>query len=357
MIILNPTGTSSKKKIERTNTNLELKQLQLVNQYYSDSDMKSVKYPNGFIPAMNKLGFGIFFILCLVTFGGKYPMDWILSEEFKSISFFDKLLYIQIASFCARFKFYIVWLLAEGACILSGLGFNGYDEHGHATWNRVTNVDIVGYETADNIKSLLEAWNMNTNKWLKNYVYLRVTPHGKKPTFFSTFATFGASAIWHGFYPGYYLTFITGAFVQSIHRTIRRNVRPIFLTPKFSSLKPLYNLLAWSFTQTMIHYIIIPFNVLSLRNSLHGWKSLYFCGHIVIILLNVAFWSGLNKVCDQIVQIGGGIDVDEGLKKKKEQGKIRKTEKKGLGEEKVDVTETGMPLEADIDLVDLKKEE
>ena len=65
---------------------------QLVNQYYSDSDMndKSVKYPNGFIPAMNKLGFGIFFILCLVTFGGKYPIDWILSEEFKSISFFDK---------------------------------------------------------------------------------------------------------------------------------------------------------------------------------------------------------------------------------------------------------------------------
>ena len=107
----------------------------------------------------------------------------------------------------------------------------------------------------------------------------------------------------------------------------------------------------------MIHYIVIPFNVLSLRNSLHGWKSLYFCGHIVIILLNVAFWSGLNKVCDQIVQIGGGIDVDEGLKKKKEQGKIRKTEKKGLGEDKVDVTETGMPLEADIDLVDLKKEE
>lgn len=70
--------------------------------------------------------------------------------------------------------------------------------------NRVTNVDIIAYETADNIKSLLDTWNMNTNKWLKNYVYLRVTPPGKKPNFFSTIATFGTSAIWHGFYPGYY---------------------------------------------------------------------------------------------------------------------------------------------------------
>jgi lysophospholipid acyltransferase len=45
-----------------------------------------------------------------------------------------RLKYIQIASFCARLKYYIVWLLAEGACILSGLGFNGYDEQGNAKW-------------------------------------------------------------------------------------------------------------------------------------------------------------------------------------------------------------------------------
>lgn len=75
--------------------------------------------------------------------------------------------------------------------------------------NRVTNVDIIAYETADNIKSLLDTWNMNTNKWLKNYVYLRVTPPGKNPNFFSTIATFGTSAIWHGFYPGYYCKHIS----------------------------------------------------------------------------------------------------------------------------------------------------
>ena len=105
----------------------------------------------------------------------------------------------------------------------------------------------------------------------------------------------------------------------------------------------------------MIHYIILPFNILSLRNSLYVWKLYYFCGHVTIILFNLVLLLGLNKVCKQIVQIGGGIDVDEGLKKKKEQSKIRKV---GIDvEEKVDVNETGVPLEADINLEDLKKEE
>ncbi|CAG8653871.1 19051_t:CDS:2 [Gigaspora margarita] len=131
--------------------------------------------PDGFIPAMRKLVVGLFLIVCLVTFGGKYPFEWTLSEEFKNLSFVNR--------------------------------------------NRVTNIDIIGYETADNIKQLLESWNMNTNKWLKNYVYLRVTPPGQKPGFISTITTFGISAIWHGFYPGYYLTFITGAFVQNLHRS------------------------------------------------------------------------------------------------------------------------------------------
>ncbi|CAB4445759.1 unnamed protein product [Rhizophagus irregularis] len=341
---------------EKTKNHLQLKPLKLVNEHFNKkSDNVTggpIKYyvPNGMIPAMCKLGFGIFFILCIVTFGNNYSVDWALSEEFKNTSFFNKLIYIQIASFCARLKYYIVWLLAEGACILSGLGFNGYDDHGNAIWNRVTNVDIIAYETADNIKSLLDTWNMNTNKWLKNYVYLRVTPPGKKPNFFSTIATFGTSAIWHGFYPGYYLTFISGAFVQSVHRTLRRNIRPIFLTPKFSSLKPLYDFFGWLFTQTMIHYVVIPFNILSLRNTLTIWKSLYFCGHVAIILVNAAFWLGFNKVIANI--------VDEDLKKKKGQVKKWKVERKERdGEGKVAINETGIPLEFDNGSVCLEKEE
>ena len=125
------------------------------------------------------------------------------------------LLYLQPVGMTNRFKFYGVWKMAEGACILSGLGFHGYNPDGTLKWDRVTNVSPIALETAQNNKAYLEAWNQMTNKWLKNYVYLRVTPRGKKPGFRSSMATFTTSAVWHGFYPGYYLMFVSAAFIQT----------------------------------------------------------------------------------------------------------------------------------------------
>ncbi|CAG8601371.1 12798_t:CDS:10 [Ambispora leptoticha] len=263
----------------------------------NDDEKKNLYYiPNGFYPAMQKLMFGLFWIALNMLMAKDFTIEWTLSEEFKKRSFLYRFYYIQIAAFCARFKYYVVWLIAEGACILSGLGFNGYDDKGNVKWNRVTNIDVIAYETADNIKTLLEAWNMNTNKWLKNYVYLRITPSGKKPSFFSTFATFGTSALWHGFFPGYYLTFVSGAFVQSTHRAIRRNIRPLFLTPKLSSYKRIYDLTGWFVTQTTINYLIVPFILLSLRQSLYVWKLNYFTPHIGVILINVLFAMGTGRL-------------------------------------------------------------
>ncbi|CAG8478236.1 12032_t:CDS:2 [Acaulospora morrowiae] len=341
LILQNPINAPANRKVDK----------QFIWEKNDEKHSRPPKYfiPDGFSPAMGKLLSSLFWIVCLISFGGKYSYDWTLGEEYKSISFLKRLWFIQMVALCARFKYYIVWMLAEGACILSGLGFNGYDERGRAKWDRVSNIDVVAYEKADNIKSLLEAWNKNTNKWLKNYVYLRVTPPGKKPTFFSTFATFGTSAIWHGFYPGYYLTFASGAFIQSLHRTIRRHVRPIFLTPRFARFKPLYDFLNWIITQSIINYLVISFNLLELGSSLYVWSSLYFCGHVAILFAYIAFWFGAGKICKRIVSIGGGVPdgkkEDDIAKIKREGYKRWEERKKELTEKKKPIiAETGFPL-------------
>jgi hypothetical protein len=97
----------------------------------------------------------------------------------------------------------------------------------------------------------------------------------------------------------------------------------------------------------MIHYIVIPFNILSLRNSFYVWKLLYFSGHVTIILVNVAFWLGFNKVINNI--------INEGLTKKK--GQVKKWKFEIDGERKVAINETGVPLEVDNGSVGLEKEE
>ena len=73
-----------------------------------------------------------------------------------------------ILGFTFRLKYYTIWTIAEGACILCGIGYNGVDpETGEFKWNRVQNIDPWSFETGQNVHACLEAWNQNTNIWLK----------------------------------------------------------------------------------------------------------------------------------------------------------------------------------------------
>src|SRR5205814_8487879 len=119
-----------------------------------------------------------------------------------------------------RLKYLGVWSLTEGAWILHGLGYNGHDPFtGKVSWDRLQNLTAWSVETAQNHRTFLGNWNMNTNKWLRNYVYLRVTPKGKKPGFRASMMTFVTSALWHGFYPGYYLTIILASLLQTVYKS------------------------------------------------------------------------------------------------------------------------------------------
>ena len=84
----------------------------------------------------------------------------------------------------------------KGASILSGFGFSGYDKNGESLWNDAANVKVCLIEVPPNFKVLLDSWNMKTNVWLRECVYKRVTPKGKRPGFRSSMITFVTSAFW-----------------------------------------------------------------------------------------------------------------------------------------------------------------
>lgn len=89
-------------------------------------------------------------------------------------------------------------MLHQGASILTGLGFTGYGPSGETLWEGAANVNVLEIELPSNFKVLLDSWNMKTNVWLRECVYKRVTPKGKKPGFRSSMITFGTSAFWVG---------------------------------------------------------------------------------------------------------------------------------------------------------------
>lgn len=242
-----------------------------------------------------------FFWASLYLQAPKYvSLDYVLDGKFMvEHGFVYRIFYLWVLGLSHRLKYYTIWLIAEGACILCGIGYNGYDAATDTfKWDRVENIAPWDFETSQNVFTSLDAWNKNTNKWLKHYVYLRVTKKGKKPGFRSTLFTFATSAFWHGTRPGYYLTFVLGAFMQTIGKIFRRNLRPIFLeadgkTPKRTKI--LYDIVCYFVTQLTFGFASQPFVILDFKKSLYCWWTVYMYVPVGIAITLVLFKGPYRK--------------------------------------------------------------
>lgn len=133
-------------------------------------------------------------------------------EDFlQNTTFIYKLYYITCATTLERTKYYHAWILSDAVCNASGLGYNKKTK----SWDLVTNVDAIRFELGLNLKESLDEWNKGTMRWLRYVVYERVGPNLR------TVATYATSATWHGFYPGYYISFFSGALFTSSARIVR----------------------------------------------------------------------------------------------------------------------------------------
>lgn len=180
------------------------------------------KIPRSLTPALWKIANGLGWILLFLQFSKYFNPSVILSDYFMTYSFPWRVFHLYMMNLVTRMKYYGVWTLTEGSCILSGIGYKGLDSKtGKPNWDRLTNIHPLGVELAQNSHAYLGNWNINTNHWLRSYIYLRVTPKGKKPGFRASMATFVTSAFWHGFEPGYYMTFVLASFIQNVAKSKR----------------------------------------------------------------------------------------------------------------------------------------
>ncbi|KAI8349248.1 MBOAT, membrane-bound O-acyltransferase family-domain-containing protein, partial [Mortierella sp. GBAus27b] len=252
---------------------------------FKDSKTGKIHWPAGRVKAsMTSFFFSLIALASLAIFAPKLDALWTLSPDFKALPWVLRFGYVQLAAFAARFKYYAVWKMAEGACVLAGFGYNGQDpKTGESRWDASSNIDIWAYETGESVKTLADSWNKGTNLWLKHSVYFRVVKPGAKPGAFETFATFAVSAFWHGFYPGYYLMFISAAMALTAGKLLRAHLRPRFVSATTGKTPLWYNALGMLITQLSMNYLSMSFLILSLKDSLGLWKDLYFVVHIGIM--------------------------------------------------------------------------
>ncbi|EJF62867.1 MBOAT-domain-containing protein [Dichomitus squalens] len=261
--------------------------------------------------AFKKMFIGLIFLALYVLFYPELNYGITIEDEFESRRLLSRIILLQFCGFFERTKYYAVWTLTEGASIQTGLGFTGYTESGSTKWEGAANVNVMNIEFAENTKVLLDSWNMKTNIWLRECVYKRVTPKGKKPGFRSSLATFATSAFWHGIAPGYYLSFFFYAFVQTTGRLARSYLRPLVLPanyvaqrgappPPQTRKKQLYDVLGVITTVMLTNYGTLPFMLLNIDDSFVAWNNVVWYGHFVVAGALVFFYMGGSTLLTQV---------------------------------------------------------
>lgn len=252
----------------------------------SDKDISKTFEPTpGIVVAKKVLGAATCAVI-FIKLGSSFHISYLKDEEFFNQSLVWKIFYLYVTTLIARLKYYHAWLVADAICNNSGLGFNGFSETGEQKWDLISNVDIISFEVASNLRNSIDSWNKGTNRWLRVMVYERVSAH-------STALTYGLSALWHGFYPGYYLTFATGALFTFGARAVRRHVRPYFTQSVF--LKHIYDSLTFIATRVSMAYLTFPFVLLEFWPSLRIFANMYFSLHIASLFAALVLPSLLSK--------------------------------------------------------------
>ena len=179
-----------------------------------------------------------------------------------------------------RMKYYFVWGVSEAALIFSGLGFKRYTAEGKPLWNRYINSHIRGVEINPSLADTPRHWNICTGLWLRHYVYERLTPPHRKPSFLNMVVTQLVSGVWHGVFAGYWLFFITSAFMFQASRLVYKYEQS---WPVAVQSFPLWQALKIVCSELILDYAGTSFMVLSLKEAWKVWSSVYFFGHGIVV--------------------------------------------------------------------------
>lgn len=251
--------------------------------YYNDYKSfveadRTKKQPSGKWTAIGKkLAISITCTILHLTLASKFDIQFLRTPDFQ---FHTPLViifaYILAFTMLSRLKYYVAWHLGEVISNASGLGFSGYDQNGKPKWDLLSNMDIWSFETCTSMRDAILAWNKTTQVWLRR------TAHDRVPKKYSVIATYALSAVWHGFYPGYYMTFLSGALFTMAARQGRRVVGPIFRKGKI--LPAVYSIITFILTRLTIAYCAFPFVVLDFQGSYDLYRSMYFSLHILGVM-------------------------------------------------------------------------
>jgi len=217
-----------------------------------------------------------------IVVSGYFPVNSFTVPEWEGHPLWWKCVLVYMVPFQARLKYYFCWCLSHTALKCSGAAYLGRAS-GRDMWQRGENVRPLGVELATSSVEYPLNWNICTGNWLRHYVYDRQQAPGKKPGFRALVVTQTVSGVWHGLYAGYWMFFVSTAFMLQGSRFIFRLMKA---TPRSMHLP--IKILHGALSAVQLNYLAVAFLVLEFQPTLAVWRQLGFVGHVTLMIVVAA---------------------------------------------------------------------
>ncbi|KAI8645341.1 MBOAT, membrane-bound O-acyltransferase family-domain-containing protein [Parasitella parasitica] len=235
------------------------------------------------------LSIGITYIIVLQTVCAYYPTSYILTKEYAAKPLLQRNVDFWLCGKMVFVKYIGVWLLTEGASTCFGITFqkNGTTA-AELSFSGLANSKPLEFELMTSVEQLIPTFNINTNLWVKQYVFKRLRFLENKDL--SQIGALTFLAIWHGFHFGYFETFFLEFSFIFIERILRKRLYTPIVKPLIDHSKYLFycwELIAWMTANTCLAYAMVGFDLLTFSRSVQAHNSVYWYAHVVSIVLLV----------------------------------------------------------------------
>uniref|UniRef100_A0A8C5HQW5 Lysophospholipid acyltransferase 5 n=1 Tax=Gouania willdenowi TaxID=441366 RepID=A0A8C5HQW5_GOUWI len=239
--------------------------------------------PNSVIPAMKRFGLGLLCLVIYTIFSPYYPDSYYLTDEYEAQPFWYRCVFILLWAKVILYKYVSCWVIAEGVCILTGLGYNGVVDGKHQ-WDACANMKVWLFETTPLFGGTILSFNINTNAWAARHIFKRLKFVGNKTL--SHVATLLFLTIWHGLHSGYFLCFSMEFFIITVESLIALALvkdSPLLTKVSNSALYPLIYIIQQFVHWLFMGYPLVPFCLFTYDKWLKVYSSVYFCGHVFFL--------------------------------------------------------------------------
>lgn len=257
--------------------------LKLVRGQLSD---RPGSLPSSTIPALKRLSLGLVYLVGYTALSPHISEEYLLTDDYDKRDFWFRCMYLLVWGKFVLYKYVACWLVTEGVCILTGLGFNGYDENGEPKWDACANMKVWLFETTPRFTGTIASFNINTNAWVSRYFFKRLKFLGNKELSQGLSLLF--LALWHGLHSGYLVCFQMEFLIVLVERQVSALIRDSPLLSSLAAitiLQPLYYLVQQTLHWLFMGYSMAAFCLFTWDKWYKVYKSIYFLGHVFFLSL------------------------------------------------------------------------